>query len=71
MKKSDDELLDELRPVEKNRVTLKRQPSSGYKHRHYEFVRSDDAEPTDVLDREADEWLYRLFKPSPSWTRFV
>tara|TARA_R110002074_G_scaffold131366_2_gene273863 strand:+ start:144 stop:353 length:210 start_codon:yes stop_codon:yes gene_type:complete len=67
LKKHDDDDWDQLRPVKKVRVSLKRQPAKSYKHRHYEFLKSDDAEPMGLLDSEADEWLYRLFKPTTAW----
>lgn len=42
-------------------------PTPSVRHRHYEFLKSDNVEPTGVLDPETDEWLYRLFKPTPDW----
>ena len=69
MTKDDEEDWNKLRPSKKVRVVLKRTPSGSYRHRHYEFLKSDNAEPIGVLDPEADEWLYRLFKPTPAWAK--
>ena len=71
MQKHEDELWDEIRPVRKVRITLSRQQGRTHKQRHYAFINDDDGVPMGVLDIETDEWLYRLFKPSPSWIRFT
>mgnify|MGYP003626936250 CR=1 FL=1 len=69
MTKDEEEDRDKLRPIKKARVALKRTPSFSYRHHHYQFLKSDNAEPAGVLDPETDEWLYRLFKPTPDWER--
>ena len=69
MTKDEEEDRDKLRPIKKARVALKRTPSGSYRQRHYDILRSDNAELIGVLDPEADEWLYRLFKPTPAWAK--
>ena len=66
----DDDFWTPLDPVKKGNNRPKVKPTKQKKTNHYNFCRDDDSEPMDVLDGEADEWLYKLFKPTPEWTRF-
>ena len=67
MDEDDPDLWRELRPIKKAYVQIKKQPAQTLKQHHYLFLESDDVEPMGVLDRDADEWLIRLFRPTPDW----
>ena len=50
MTKDEEEDWDKLRPIKKARAALKRTPSGSYRQRHYDILRSDNAELIGVLD---------------------
>lgn len=76
-KDEEDNFWTPLNPVKKARYGGKHKPTGGKRYAHYQFCgleppneKYKETELSNLLDEEADEWLYRLFKPTTEWTKF-